>query len=205
MLRKIGLVLMVSSGLMLAGCGGGSTDDSSGVQSRQTVAGPLTPVQNTLSTSVLQPLAQATAGTPLSGVVSCADFAVNGDALNIVNALANGIQGATQNPQAIANVAPQVQAQVQQLVADLQQLLQRPPGDERRALHPDPHVRAREEQRGRDREHRELDQPEQAPTDVEPDGGADERPTPPGQHRSRFGIEVSGRGSRGRARCRGSR
>ncbi|MGH8461987.1 MAG: hypothetical protein ACRESS_10305 [Stenotrophobium sp.] len=125
MLRKLGLVVIMSSGLALAGCGGGSADSSSSgsVPARQAVAGPLTPVQGTLSSSVLQPLAVATVGTPLSGVVSCADFAVNGDALNVVNAIANGVQGAAQNPQAIANVAPQVQTQVQQLAADLQQLL----------------------------------------------------------------------------------
>ncbi|MGH8505811.1 MAG: hypothetical protein ACRETM_07590 [Stenotrophobium sp.] len=130
MLRKFGFIAISLSGLLLAGCGGGAGDvaggtggGSSSVGSRAAVAGPLTPVQNTLSTSVLQPLAQATAGTPLSGVVSCADFAVNGDTLNIVNALANGIQGVAQNPQAIANVAPLVQGQVQQLVTDLQQLL----------------------------------------------------------------------------------
>ncbi|HWU68913.1 MAG TPA: hypothetical protein VN046_08550 [Stenotrophobium sp.] len=125
MFRKLGLVVVMAAGLALAGCGGGSSDSGSGgaVQSRKTVSGPLTPVQNTLSSSVLQPLAVATNGTPLSGVVNCADFAVNGDALNIVNALANGLQGAAQNPQALTDVAPQIQAQVQQLAADLQQLV----------------------------------------------------------------------------------
>jgi hypothetical protein len=124
MLKKLYIPAALATTLLVAGCGGGSASGSTpAAQARYTVAGPLTPVQNTVSSSVLQPLAVATAGTPLSGVVSCADFAVNGDALNIVNALANGVQGAAQNPQAIANVAPQVQASVQQLVLDLQQML----------------------------------------------------------------------------------
>lgn len=126
MFKKLSMTAALAATLLAAGCGGGGSTDSGssgGTAARYTVTGPLTPVQSTVSTSVLQPLAVATAGTPLAGVVSCADFAVNGDALNIVNALANGVQGAAQNPQAIANVAPQVQGSVQQLAADLQQLL----------------------------------------------------------------------------------
>lgn len=125
MLRKLMCSAAAAATLLVAGCGGGSDAPTStpGATARYTTTGPLTPVQNTLSTSVLQPLAVATAGTPLSGAVSCVDFAVNGDALNIVNVLANGLQGAQQNPAALAAAAPQVQAAVQQLVADLQVML----------------------------------------------------------------------------------
>ncbi|MGH8540945.1 MAG: hypothetical protein ACRETW_10630 [Stenotrophobium sp.] len=128
MLRKLFMPAALSCSLLIAGCGGGGSDSSSSTSppstpARFAVAGPLNGVQQTLSGSVLTPLAVATQGTPLSGVISCADFAVNGDALNIVNALANGIQGAAQNPQAIANVAPQIQGAVQQLALDLQQLV----------------------------------------------------------------------------------
>jgi hypothetical protein len=130
MFRKLSFTAAVAAVLLAAGCGGSSdtpASSSSGQppQARFSVSGPLTPVQQQVSGTVLMPLANAAAGTPLKGVVICADAAVNGDALNIVNALANGVETAagTQNPQAIAAAAPQVQGAVQQLALDLQQLL----------------------------------------------------------------------------------
>lgn len=126
MLKKLTLTAAIAAALMMAGCGGSSAPDTGSggsVATRSSVNGPLTPVQTTLSTSVLQPLAVATQGTPLSGVVQCVDYAVNGDALNVVNILANSLQAAAQNPQALAGAAPQIQTQVQQLVTDLQQTL----------------------------------------------------------------------------------
>jgi hypothetical protein len=130
MFRKLSLTAAVAAVLLAAGCGGSSdtpVSSSSGqpAQARYSVSGPLTGVQQQVSGTVLMPLANAAAGTPLQGVVICADAAVNGDALNIVNALANGVENAagTQNPQAIAAAAPQVQGAIQQLALDLQQLL----------------------------------------------------------------------------------
>jgi ABC-type phosphate/phosphonate transport system substrate-binding protein len=71
MLKKIGLSTAIAATLFLAACGGGGSSDSStggpsSSEPRSAVTGPLTPVQSTLSTSVLQPLVVATAGTPLA-------------------------------------------------------------------------------------------------------------------------------------------
>ena len=129
MLKKLSLTAAVAATLLTAGCGGSSSSESSSsggtTPARYTVSGPLSGVQSQISGSVLTPVANAAAGTPLHGVVTCADAAVNGDTLNIVNALANGVQNAaaTQNPQALAAAAPQVQGSIQQLALDLQQLL----------------------------------------------------------------------------------
>ena len=88
------------------------------------------------------------------------------------------------------------------LDADLQQLLQRPAGDERGVPDPHPDVRPDEQQHRCDREHRELHEPEQPGADVEADGGSDERPSATGQHRG--SAASAGAVSRERARCRGS-
>lgn len=124
--------------LLLIGCGGGGEESASPNAStnpvavpnseavpmaRSTVIGPLTRVQDTLSNSVMQPLAVASRGTPLAGVVSCTDFAIARDALNIINAVAKGQRSLTQDPRAIADAAPQIQIQILQLSRDLQQML----------------------------------------------------------------------------------
>ncbi len=131
--------MLIASGLvaslLLTACGGGeentnastspiaSSDSATVPAARSTVIGPLTMVQDTLSNSVMQPLAIASSGTPLAGVVSCANFAIGGNALNIVNAVAKGQRGLAQNPKALADMAPQIQIQILQLARDLQQMI----------------------------------------------------------------------------------
>lgn len=135
---NMSLASVLVASLLLTGCGGGSGESASPSVStnpvavpnsetvpivRSTVNGPLSKVQDTLSFSVMQPLAVASRGTPLAGVVSCADFAIARDALNIINAVAKGQRSVTQNPRAIADMAPQIQSQVLQLSRDLQQMI----------------------------------------------------------------------------------
>ncbi|MES2488900.1 MAG: hypothetical protein V4607_03845 [Pseudomonadota bacterium] len=132
---KMLIALSLVASLLLTGCGGGeetadtntppsiSANSANTPVGRSTVIGPLTAVQDTISTSVMQPLAVASRGTALAGVVSCANFAIGGDALNIINAVAKGQQGLAQNPQAIVEMAPQIQIQILQLARDLQQMI----------------------------------------------------------------------------------
>lgn len=133
MKKLIASSLIVS--LLLAGCGGGgnnenesaapvvSSDSTTTPIIRSTVIGPLTDVQSTITNSVMQPLVVASGGTPLAGVVSCANSALGGDALNIINAVAKGQQGLAQNPQAMTNMAPQIQIQILQMARDMQQMI----------------------------------------------------------------------------------
>ena len=134
---KILVVSGLVASLLLTACGGGGENANASPSAqpvtalngaivplgRSSVIGPLTDVQNTISTSIMQPLAMASSGTSLAGVVSCANFAIDGDALNIINAVAKGQQDLPQNPQAIAQMAPQIQFQILQLARDLQQTI----------------------------------------------------------------------------------
>lgn len=121
MLRKAGVLVLVAGSLALAGCGGSSSGgSSSGSAQPAAVAGPLDALQTTLTSSVFDPLESATAGTPLQGVLSCADQGVNQNLLDTVDALLNGLQ----NPATLASTTPaQVQAELQALVGNLTGLL----------------------------------------------------------------------------------
>jgi hypothetical protein len=120
MLRKSLLVAAGFAALTLAGCGGSSSPGSGSGQQPQSVAGPLDPVQTTLTQSVFGPLENATQGTPLQGVLVCADKSVNGNLLNVVDALLAGLQ----NPSTLASQTPaQVQAQLKSLTGNLEGLL----------------------------------------------------------------------------------
>jgi hypothetical protein len=126
--HKLTLIAVVAGSLSLTACGGGgSSNDNTTTPytGRAYVAGPLDAAQTPISSSVFAPLASATAGTPLSSVVTCGNQIVTFDTLDIVDAVATGLQttATTQNPAAIATAAPQIQTQVTQLASDIQTLL----------------------------------------------------------------------------------
>lgn len=126
MLQKTLMALAIASGVLIAGCGGGGGSDSDGGSSgggttaRNDVVGPLDAVQEPVSSQVLAPLAVAAAGTPLAGVVTCVDQIVVGDTLDIVDVLAGQADAGATN---FASSATVVQAEVTNLVSDLQRLL----------------------------------------------------------------------------------
>ena len=129
------LGLSLAAAVFAAGCGGGgsSADNPTTPEPPVTpeppttgkVAGPLDAVQTPLSETVLGQLAGAVADTPLAPVIASADQIVVQDLLDIVDAVALGLQQAatTGNPAALADSAPQVQAQVMQMVTHLRGLL----------------------------------------------------------------------------------
>lgn len=83
--------------LSLAACGGGGSSGATADPGTPTsdpvarAAGPLDPVQTQLESAVLAPLASALAGTPLEGVVDCANELVNYKILDTVDVLAGGL------------------------------------------------------------------------------------------------------------------
>lgn len=131
MLQKSLMALALAGCAMLAGCGGGGSDADSGMPggpppaARNDVVGPLDVVQAPLSTQVLAPLSAALAGTPLASVVGCVDDAMINDVIDVVDALALGIQPGALGGSAVAlpAAAASVQAEVSDLVADLQGLV----------------------------------------------------------------------------------
>ncbi|WP_420465754.1 hypothetical protein [Panacagrimonas sp.] len=127
MWQKSLMALALAGSLTLVGCGGGGgSSGSSGdggaptPTARNDVAGPLDAVQEPVSNQVLAPLAVASAGTPLAGVVTCVDQIVVGDTLDIVDVLAAQADAGTAGFQGAATV---VQAELTNLVSDLQGLL----------------------------------------------------------------------------------
>lgn len=127
MMKQMMLAGAIAACLFASGCGGGGSTNSgssSGSSGGATgtavsVSGPLTPVQNTLSSSVLSPLASATAGTPLQGVVNCTDVVVNHNTLDILNAVLNGVT----NPSTASMTPAQVQALLSEIANNLGGLL----------------------------------------------------------------------------------
>lgn len=95
--RRTMMLATAVATLSLAACGGGSSGGSTanpGTPSSDPVAraaGPLDPVQTQLESAVLAPLASALAGTPLEGVVDCANELVNYKILDTVDVLAGGL------------------------------------------------------------------------------------------------------------------
>lgn len=123
MFRKLIITGMAATAVALAGCGGGgsSSGSNSGPSAQPAaVAGPLDTVQSTSANSIYAPLESATAGTPLAGVLSCSNTAVNGNLLDTGDALINGLQ----NPTSLSTVTPaQVQAELAALAQNLSGLL----------------------------------------------------------------------------------
>lgn len=126
MLKKTSLALAIAAATMLAACGGGGGGSDSGGGNGNgnggstEVSGQLDTVQNAVSNTVISPLATAAAGTPLQGVLLCADAAVNKNILDIADAFGNGLQ----NPSTLSSVTPEeAQAAVAALVANLSGLL----------------------------------------------------------------------------------
>jgi len=125
MFKKALLALTVAGSLVLTGCGGGGGggDDTAPEVKRNDVAGPLDSVQGQLSSDVLAPLTQSLNGTPLAGVVNCVDQAVVNDVLDVVDALALSIQPGANPTTAVTVAAADVQAELGDLVTDLQGLV----------------------------------------------------------------------------------
>jgi hypothetical protein len=117
----------LAASVVAAGCGGGSSDSSgSGSSSGSnpgaavTVSGPLDGVQTTVSNDALGLLEQASAGTPLQGVLVCTDDLANHNTLDILDSLLN----AAQNPSSASSTTPaQVQALLKEMASNLTGLL----------------------------------------------------------------------------------
>lgn len=136
-IKKFLLSGALAACVIAAGCGGGGSDSanssgggssgssagssSSGGAAGTTVsvAGPLDTVQTTLSTDVLGLLEQATNGTPIQGVVVCADDVVNHNTLDVLDALLN----VAKDPSSAAATPAQVQALLKAMASNLGGLL----------------------------------------------------------------------------------
>ena len=99
--RWAGLGAGLAAALMLAACSGGSgggsrvdgeRGDGGGFTPSPRVEGPLDALQDPLSEQIIQPLGDATAGTPVEAVLVCVDRIVVQDGLDIVDALAVAVQ-----------------------------------------------------------------------------------------------------------------
>ncbi len=128
-MKKWLLATAVAASVFTAGCGGGSDDGASGsggngsVPADFKVAGPLDALQTPLSENVLAQLSGALAGTPLESVIGGVDRVVVKDVLDIVDALALGLQRAAQDPSSLAATTADVRGSLVQLARDLQGLL----------------------------------------------------------------------------------
>lgn len=120
MLKKTCSTMLLAT-VFAAGCGGsgGASSGSTNPQAA-TVPGPLDPVQQAVTTSVIGPLASATANTPVQGVLLCANSVVTQNTLDIADAFANGLA----SPSTLTATTPeQAQAALSALVANLSGLL----------------------------------------------------------------------------------
>ncbi|WP_348819786.1 hypothetical protein [Fontimonas sp. SYSU GA230001] len=115
--------------VFLSACSSGRSDEANSVTQRgdgrvsaQSVSGPLDPVQGQLSDGVFIPLAAALSGTPLEGVVLCADQLVANDVLDIADGVLAQLQAAASGGGAQPDPAA-VAASLQSLVVDLTGLL----------------------------------------------------------------------------------
>ena len=137
MSQKFATAAIAGAGLLLGACGGGGggggdntppppegTGTDYIVVSR--VAGPLDPVQDQVSSGVFGPLADAAAGTPLEGVIQCADETVTYNVLDLGDTVLAQLQatllsggGTPLNPDPAA-----LTAALGSLAANLTQLLE---------------------------------------------------------------------------------
>jgi hypothetical protein len=122
MIKQCLLAGALAACVIAAGCGGGNGANSDPPASGTSVSvnGPFTDTENTLSTDVMGQLELATAGTPLQGVLVCADDVANHNVLDILNSLVTGLE----NPNTLASTTPaQVQALLGEIVTNLGGLL----------------------------------------------------------------------------------
>lgn len=138
MLKQFSLAAVVACAVALSACGGGGGSSSGSGSSggggsggggggggttppaSASISGPLDTVQTAVGTTVISPLVQATAGTPLQGVLLCANSIVTVNTLDIADAFANGLS----NPTTLVSTTPaQAQAAVSALVSHLSDLL----------------------------------------------------------------------------------
>lgn len=141
MLKKCLYAAAIGGLVFLTGCGGGGGGSSSSNSSEpggggggggssdvvvERVEGPLDPAQEKVSTGVFGPLGDALAGTPLEGVVRCADATVTWGTLDVADrvlvALQSGAAAPTPDPQQLA-------ASLQSIAVSLQGLLEALAGD----------------------------------------------------------------------------
>jgi len=121
MFKKVSLAAVVALGTVLTGCGGGgggggSDPSGNGGNPDPVVAGPTDTLQASLSDTLISPLKNAAAGTPLEDVLACTDSIVNQNILDIADAIA----GALANPATLGATAPaEAQAAVMSLVSNL--------------------------------------------------------------------------------------
>ncbi|MBW2940412.1 hypothetical protein [Zhongshania aquimaris] len=127
------LALTLSAGLVLTGCGGGSSGNRGGpsggggaeqpiTNGFSEVEGPLDAVQQPLSEQVLAPIVAGAAGTPLEGPVSCVTSFIVTDVLDILDSILVNVDPATlqSDPAALfTDSAANFQATVTELAADL--------------------------------------------------------------------------------------
>ena len=141
MQKKVLAGSLLAFTVFAAGCGGGSDSPSSAPSNPSTpptstptsppagaakVAGPLDAVQDPVSQDVIGQLAFAFADTPLQGVAQCVDQIVVTDAIDVLDVLANAMQDENfaSDPEAgFTDAAAGVQAQVENIVIDLQGML----------------------------------------------------------------------------------
>ncbi len=139
MFKKLLVSTASAATIALAACGGGggadpvSTPPPTGggnnppPAAQYNVAGPMDAVQAPMSSTAFGQLEAATEGTPLKALLVCADRAINHDALDFADTIANALQSAaaagSSDPAAIAGTAAQLNASVNQLANDVQGLL----------------------------------------------------------------------------------
>ncbi|HZP10837.1 MAG TPA: hypothetical protein VFB36_00305 [Nevskiaceae bacterium] len=137
MLRKLLLSTASAATVALTACGGGGGVDTPPIDNppppppppatQYRVTGPLDAVQAPVSSQVFGQLESATDGTPLKALLVCADNAINFDALDIADTIANALQSAaasgSPNPAALASTAGALNSSVNQLANDLQGML----------------------------------------------------------------------------------
>ncbi|HCS28131.1 MAG TPA: hypothetical protein DIW43_11800 [Spongiibacteraceae bacterium] len=131
--RNVLATSVLSAGLILGGCSGGSSGSSGSApasnpqpQSNRTVAdgvsGPLDEVQTPLSESVFGQLVGAAAGTPLEGTLDCAGQAIVIDLVDVLDSIALALMqtAETQDPAtAFEAAAGNVQFSVEEFANDL--------------------------------------------------------------------------------------
>ncbi len=119
MLNKTRYALAFAA-VTLVACGGGGGTDTSTPTSAPAVVGPLDSAQNAVANTVFAPLVEATAGTPLQGVLACGNSIVTRNVLDIADAFANALA----SPSTLVSTAPTAaQGAVTALVGNLSGLL----------------------------------------------------------------------------------
>ena len=133
--RNVLATSLLSAGLIISGCSGGSSGSSGGSSGSsqqqasqnnstvgQGVSGPLDEAQNPLSDSVFGPLTESAAGTPLQGTLDCARQAIAIDLIDVLDSVALALMqtGETQDPAtAFEAAAGNIQFSLGELAKDL--------------------------------------------------------------------------------------